>query len=585
MIKAIWKRLRRPLRALNFSNLNHASDPLDYIAFEWDLNGAVEGLCEEIVAGTYQPAAAEIVRSAKTTGLTRPLAFLRPRDQLLYRVITLRAENSLLATSYPWTRFGRGNAEDEQSSTGESGWFRAWLERQDQIWVINENHAYLVETDISNFFPSIDTRAVSQHVLVNSLLDQDVVSLLEHMLKRFARNRAYRAMGVGGLPQEPFDGSRLLAHTYLRPVDAEFAVEGNNHQYSRWVDDIVIGANSRKEALTQIRRAQLALEGLGLYPNGAKTRILRAADFAVDYMKFENDVLGEIAEDFKAGVDVTRRFGSALARHLKLKQPKPKAWERVLRRMYTTARTLDDDRLVPWWVRHLKEYPGSADHVFEYMATHRLTLQRAQALRVALLDLAGVYDDIELLARHYVVVAPNLDSALLREFLSDWALHTIELALEKQPRLAGASALIVGKFGEASHFDALERLFRNRMKRDDPCRQQTVVVLASRARLTERDLRRLLGRSSVEGTQHLEFVLAMLANDPGALNRAMATMSPSPRENPRRAMMRPRSLQLAPLLNSISPGNWPKARARHLADLQGNRLRLRDLAAERVLQT
>ena len=585
MFKAIWKRLRRPLRALNFSNLNHAFDPLDYIAFEWDLSGSVEGLCEEIVAGTYQPAAPEIVRSAKATGLTRPLAFPRTRDQLLYRVITLRAENSLLRTSYPWTRFGRGDTDDEKTSTGESGWFRAWLERQNQIWVINKNHAYLVETDISNFFPSIDIRALSRHVLVNSLLDQDVVSLLEHMLNRFSPNRAYRPMGVGGLPQEPFDGSRLLAHTYLRPVDAEFEAEGNNSQYSRWVDDIVIGADSRTEALTQIRRAQVALEGLGLYPNGAKTRILRAADFAIDYMKFENDVLGEISDDFRAGIDVSRHFGNALGRHLKLKAPKPKAWERVLRRMYTTARTLDDDRLIPWCVRHLKEYPGSADHVFEYLATYRLTLQRAQSIRVALSDLAGVYDDIELLARHYIAIAPNLDSALLREFLSDWALDTIDIALEKQPRLAAASAVIVGKFGDASHFDALERLFKKRMFRDDPCRQQTAVVLTSRARLGKRDIRRLLGRSSVESTQHLEFLLAMLANDPGALNRAMATMWPSPRENPRRAMMRPRSLQLAPLLNSLAPGTWSRARARLLSNLQGNRLRLRDLAAERMLQT
>ena len=120
------------LRKLRFADLNLAPDPLDYVAFEWDLAQSIDGLCEEIAEGTYDPRQPEVVRGAKSVGLTRPLAFLTPRDQLTYRVLTLRAENALLDASYPWTRFGRGDPCDENTQGGDSGWFRAWLERQNR---------------------------------------------------------------------------------------------------------------------------------------------------------------------------------------------------------------------------------------------------------------------------------------------------------------------------------------------------------------------------------------------------------------------------------------------------------------------
>ncbi len=92
IFRAVWKKsLRGSLRTMRFADLNLAPDPLDYVAFEWDLNRAIDGLCEEIAEGTYLPRPPEIVRGAKSVGLTRPLAFPVPRDQLTYRVLTIRA--------------------------------------------------------------------------------------------------------------------------------------------------------------------------------------------------------------------------------------------------------------------------------------------------------------------------------------------------------------------------------------------------------------------------------------------------------------------------------------------------------------
>ena len=81
--------------------------------------------------------------------------------------------------------------------------------------------------------------------------------------------------------------------------------------------DIVIGAQSEDEALQQIRRVQVALERVGLYPNTAKTRVLPRDLFVGAYLKDENDYLGEVDGRLDKGlaVDVTT-FHQRLRRHL-----------------------------------------------------------------------------------------------------------------------------------------------------------------------------------------------------------------------------------------------------------------------------
>ena len=113
--------------------------------------------------------------------------------------------------------------------------------------------------------------------------------------------KEYRPAPTTGLPQESFSSSRVLAHTYLQVVDAEFEAEGAQEQYSRYMDDIVVGTNSRRDALLKIQRVQFALERVGLYPSSVKTRILRARDFAGQYLKDENDYLGEIESRIEKG--------------------------------------------------------------------------------------------------------------------------------------------------------------------------------------------------------------------------------------------------------------------------------------------
>jgi hypothetical protein len=465
-LRKVWTRsLRSRLRKLPFPDFELGHDPLDYLAFDWDLQDAIATLCRQLQSGDYRASAPEIIRSAKSLGLTRPLAFLQPRDLLAYKAIVSAAEVSLLRNAKPWARFGRADSADTDDghSPSESGWFREWLKRQGQIWTITDSHAWIVETDIANFFPYIRIESVLEHVLANSRLSEESIHLLSYILTALLPMRGYQATNASGLVQENFDCSRILAHTYLKTLDDEFEKEGNTKRYSRWMDDIVIGADSPQEALQIIFRVQQGLEGLGLYPNTAKTRIIPASYFAIDYMKETNDYLGEVSERYKnAKHEDVHTFRLALRRHMRLRSPRPKAWPRVLRRFYTASRWLRDPTLLPHAFRHIEETPDSARHVFEYLVTFPLTIRRHESLLELLMRLGGVYRDIELLAHEYVCTAPNPALLPLRDQISNWALEVMMQEIDKDPRLAAAACMSVGKFGTSAHLEEIVRQFRLR---------------------------------------------------------------------------------------------------------------------------
>lgn len=178
------KELRRP-RPLHVVLVY---DALEWLPFQLNIDSHLNKLADEVQNGTYLAARPEIVRAAKSLGLTRPLAFLGIRDALLYRNIVAIAENDLLGEMQPFTRFGRADDQGgDQRFDPDSGWFRAWLKRNAQLWTITENHDWIVETDISNFFPSIHLDSVLDHLIAHSRIGVDVARLLSHMLRQYGR--------------------------------------------------------------------------------------------------------------------------------------------------------------------------------------------------------------------------------------------------------------------------------------------------------------------------------------------------------------------------------------------------------------
>jgi hypothetical protein len=80
---------------------------------------------------------------------------------------------------------------------------------------------------------------------------------------------------ASGLPVGP-EPSAVLANAVLAAVDRRIAAAGLRHV--RWVDDIAVKVDGRREALRALDTVWRALHPLGLEPNGSKTRLLGGSD-------------------------------------------------------------------------------------------------------------------------------------------------------------------------------------------------------------------------------------------------------------------------------------------------------------------
>lgn len=587
LMRTVWKKgLRGTFRTLRLAELHLAQDPLYFAAHEWDLSAITSRLADDVRSGAYTAERPKVVRAAKGIGLTRPIAHLSFRDALLFKTLVALGENSLIQSMPSWSRMGRRDPDNDSDLASDSGWFRGWLKRQGQLWVISETWEWLVETDISNFFPSVDGRAVLALVRSSSNLGEDCIRLLGQQLRAFSPSPEYRELAAWGLPQERSDASRVLAHSLLRDLDEEFRVEGDANRYSRWMDDVIVGAATREEAVVIVGRVQDALEKLGLYPNRAKTRIYRATEFQVDYMKDVNDYLGAVHDQVEAGqpTDLVT-FQRQLRIHLRMPvSRRPKAWDRVLRRFYTESRRLGVPYLLPSWPVHLKSEPTSAAHIFDYLSVFRVTEGRVNRLHAVLSTLSPRYGDVHILALEYLAQAPAINDAPSRQAASVLGFELLERAMKREDWEVGSGAVVVlGKYGQRTDLERLLLIFESQMKLDTPLRQQAFAVLLGAGFLGSDDIDEAAPHSTFDSAVHLRFLRRLHAGDVEAVNRALGLLEPALRRHPDRNAIRPRALFLSPLVRDADPIRYDRITTARLAKLRKNSLRLRDFNVERWL--
>ena len=558
-----------------------ARAPLDLVPMDWDINALLARLSSSIADGSYRPSGPQIVRSAKSSGLTRPLAILAAEDQLVYKVLVSLAESDLMRGMQEWTRFGRADARDLDGDnfSSESGWFRAWSRRQGHLWTITENHRWIVETDIANFFPSIQLPFLVAHVQALSRLDEGPVRLLCRILEDVAILPAFRKSATVGLPQENFDCSRVLAHTHLRTVDDEFLEEGSRNRYSRYMDDVVIGANSKEEAIRFVARIQRAMEQIGLYPNTAKTRIVSARAFRLELMKPANDLIGEIQEAFANNPhdqDVIDETNRAIDDHLGLRA-RPRAWERVLRRWYTTCRTQRNPVLLPQALKHLAELPGSAPHILDYLTVFPMDANRVRNLVARIDDFGGVYEDIEIMAHECICQAPGSDTDRFRALVSAIALQRIRTA--RSPWIAVSACTTLGKYGRAEDFQELYRMAKVGHDRA-PWKLQALMVLLGAGTIEAGQAIREWRDRFPQATE-IAFLEAVLAGERRAVTMLADFISPREALTPHRWVVRTRSLFMVPVLSHVDNSLWTARSNAWRLKILSNPPELADRAVER----
>ncbi|MFN3396718.1 MAG: reverse transcriptase domain-containing protein, partial [Thermodesulfovibrionales bacterium] len=217
-----------------------------------------EELCKQIVSNTYMPSpntAFLITKRNKTDRLVEQLNF---RDLIIQQYV--------LKTISPF--FER---MFEDVSIG----FRKGISREKSIEMVKsaiaEGYQYVIESDIEDFFPSVDLKRLEE--LIDFYIPQKD-ECLKNIIKKSIKNgyilkgRHYeRTKGLAqGSPLSP-----IFANLYLDSLDEQ--MRQWDVRMIRYADDFIILTKSKEEAENILSRTEAYLSELGLKLKKDKTAI------------------------------------------------------------------------------------------------------------------------------------------------------------------------------------------------------------------------------------------------------------------------------------------------------------------------
>jgi len=658
LLSVVWKKhVRKSLRSARLRDFYLAQDPLQFAAYEWGLPTFIERLSQDLLTATFAPDPAVIVRGAKATGLSRPLAVMSPRDALVYRALVLRAEPDLKRDLRIWTgatlqdadRLAKlatraqvddesaedhdepdveverpaervdatpPSAEDEgetsekkrrpitlsDAESYEDDWFKIWLQKQGIIAHICDSCPYIVESDIANFFTSIDLEVVREHLHSHTSLEKEVVRLCISLIRRSLPHPGYADSPTMGIPQEGFDSSRAIAHSLLVGVDRFFDTEGEALLYSRFMDDFVIGAESIEMGHRLIARLQRALEPLGLYPNTAKTRVVTTETYLLDAMAEDNGWLEDVEQQLaaleegplrliSAPDELLRELSSRFEAHRALPD-KPRRWDRVLRRYYAVLRRAGCGQFTTEALSDLRALPDSVTQLLEYIRSFPLAETTVEELLRIAVEVSDIYGDVPLLILETIGSAPN---SLSETSHSEIATRTWRLVREQidlpghragtlADRMVAAAVPVIAKFGNRELHDEVVEFVARRCEPKSHARIQAAVLAAAIKKPDSQLMAEALPGLPWTDVMALSYLNALLRGDEKAVGVALNLLQPTIRLMPNRHHVHARPLMLLPILCSVAPEKTSGRISSSLQKLEANPDRLRDRRAEELLR-
>ena len=564
-LRKVHEDIRKDVRQSHLTQALLVKDPTLLCDFQYELDDALRLLRQDVLHNRYRTERVITVHAAKSSGLRRPLAFLQHEDAVLLTALSRATRTGIVQAMPRWVSFGR----TDNSKTGrrqtearvgllepESGnWFFEWMRYRGLLRVVaNDPGKFLVESDVANFFPYLDLEILRQSFTRAGFLDHDATNLIFFLLEQLMVRDKYGPRSKLGLPQEPYDASRILAHYYLTPLDDELKPEGQRNRYTRWVDDIAVSVADELEGAQVIARIQDSLRRIGLSPNTQKTRIISKQKFREEHWERYNGFL-DVAQRRTDSSTVDARFRRTFDEWLQkfLKEKPHGRWDRVLRRFYTQSRRMGNAKLTRLAASHLETMPEHATHILDYLCFR--SSSENSALVGTVFDILAkggrLYEDTQILCYEWLLTAPFPDDPILRARVTHLTYSHL-LGRDKFsraiPYARGVMAFVILKFGGER---ALGRLCSVLEEEADLDREFTLNALYVLTACTTTDSR---AWSAVEHVKDpylwrlRRFLDAIRTGDRKAVGIALGLITMATTALPTRAIFRARALPLLYLL-------------------------------------
>ena len=476
-VSSVWRKIvRGQLRSLDFKDL------YDHYDFNYNIEDRATAIRNEILNGTYRVSLPLIYRLEKKFGVCRHIVIPQPIDALVLQVLVESIAEQIIKhqpsdkSFYSRDKHNVGKPHDA-AEYGLS-FRKQWKKLQKEIYRFNDEKKLLIVTDLSNYYDSISIEELKKVFLGYVENNEVLVDILFRVIEEISWKPDYLPYSGRGLPTSNLEAIRLLAHSFLFEID-EVLKQRTHDSFTRWMDDIVIGADSRKEAIELISSISDMLKSRGLALNLSKTAIYDSKEARYHFQIDENKYLDSL-EGVKKGDANYNRITTELKKKFKkhFKDQGPKYWDKIAKRYITAFGKLESTKLLTEisWV--YLNYPGLRPNLLYYLSKIGYKKQTAKKVKEILSNI-DVFDDISLYQICSLITSweiPINDAS--KEFLQDVNATLVSASFRsKNPADFYSVLWFKSKYDHSEELLKFIKKYQNLWQSDSFLRRQVTAVM------------------------------------------------------------------------------------------------------------
>lgn len=485
-IVSVWRRIvKNQLRNLDLKDL------FDNYDFNYNIEDRASTIRSEILNGTYKVGQSLIYRIEKKFGVCRHLVIPQPSDSLVLQVLVENVADNILENQPSKNAFySRDRHNVSHPHTVEEygfTWRQQWKKLQKKIYNFSEEKELIVVTDISNYYDSIDIDELRKVFTSYAKIDEVLIDLLFRLIEEISWKPDYLPYSGRGLPTTNIEGIRLLAHSFLFELD-EVVKQKTNDSFTRWMDDIIIGVDTRKEAIETLSAVSDMLKSRGLALNLAKTNIYNDKKGYYHFQIEENRYIDRVEKTKPEDPDY-KLINQQVVRNFKkhFKDQGAKYWDKISKRYITTFGKMKSLKLLSELPSIYIEYPGLRTNLLVYLSQigYRRTTSKCV---LTILNGIDIFDDISLYQLCHLVTQWEIPiTSNSNEFLKEFESKMIGFSTkQKTPSHFYCILWFKAKYSQAEDLLSFIVKYENLWQTDSFLRRQVTAIL-SRLLITNRE--------------------------------------------------------------------------------------------------
>lgn len=393
-VSKVWRKIvRNQLRAVDFKDL------YDNYDFNYNIEDRAVAVRNEILNGTYRVSLPLIYRLEKKYGVCRHIVIPQPVDALVLQILVERFADQVInhqpSSNAFYSRDKNNVGKPHEVDEYGLSFRKQWKKLQKEIYKFNDEKELLVVTDLSNYYDSININELKK-VFLGYLENNEVLAdVLFRIIEEISWKPDYLPYTAQGLPTSNLEAIRLLAHSFLFEID-DVIMKKTNNNFTRWMDDITIGVDSRRDAVNVISSISDMLKSRGLALNLSKTSIYDKEDAYFHFQIEENRYL-DLLEGFKKGDSNYNKTTSELKKKFKkhFKDQSPKYWDKIAKRYITAFGKMESLKLLPDLSDIYLNHPNLRPNLLIYLSKMGYKKKTAERVKEILFGLEA-FDDISL---------------------------------------------------------------------------------------------------------------------------------------------------------------------------------------------